>query len=230
MPTTTGTKRKSTGKTAGRKKTATRKRALFSEAKALKAAQECDGSKILTAQKLGCCRTTLDKYIQRYPALQDFFESKRLEHLDDAEDTLYKAAKKGNLSAAMFILKTQGRDRGWVEARPLEARREASEEARAILADLREFRCTAAEAAIRFDQASMPIPDSVRLLLAKETLEAPDPTEGKYAVISPEEMASRREQRLAEIGQQQEEFLPQRRQEVAELKKENADSFSPLPQ
>lgn len=76
----------------------------------------------MTAQKLGCCRTTLDKYIQRYPALQDFFESKRLEHLDDAEDTLYKAAKRGNLSAAMFILKTQGRDRGWVEARPLEAR------------------------------------------------------------------------------------------------------------
>ena len=95
-------RKKTAGKAAGRKKAGTgRKRALFSEAKALKAAQECNGSKILTAQSLGCCRTTLDKYIEKYPNLRDYFESKRLEHLDDAEDTLYEAVKKGSLSAGI---------------------------------------------------------------------------------------------------------------------------------
>ena len=215
-------RKKTAGKAAGRKKAGTgRKRALFSEAKALKAAQECNGSKILTAQSLGCCRTTLDKYIEKYPNLRDYFESKRLEHLDDAEDTLYEAVKKGSLSAAMFVLRTQGRDRGWVEAKPLEAN--------AILADLRENRCTAAEAAIRFDEAALPIPHSVRLLLAKETVETPDPTEGQYAVISAEEMADRANARLEEIKKQQTGFLPQRQHEVTELKKElsSSDSFHP---
>lgn len=223
-------RKKTAGKAAGRKKAGTgRKRALFSEAKALKAAQECNGSKILTAQSLGCCRTTLDKYIEKYPNLRDYFESKRLEHLDDAEDTLYEAVKKGSLSAAMFVLRTQGRDRGWVEAKPLEANRTPSDAAKAILADLRENRCTAAEAAIRFDEAALPIPDSVRLLLAKETVENPDPTEGQYAVISAEEMADRANARLEEIKKQQTGFLPQRQHEVTELKKElsSSDSFHP---
>lgn len=82
---------------------------------------------------------------------------------------------------------------------------------------------------IRFDEAALPIPDSVRLLLAKETVETPDPTEGQYAVITAEEMADRAKARLEEIKEQQTGFLPQRQHEVAELKKElsSSDSFHP---
>ena len=206
------------------------RRAAFSEAKALKAAVASGGCKKTTASLLSCSRTTLDAYIKKYPSLQSFFESVRLQHLDEAEDTLYNAVRNGNLSAAMFVLKTQGRDRGWVEAKPLDARKdEIPGEAKSILDDLLNDRCTAAKAAIRFDTLGLPIPDSVRMLLSKETVEAPDPTDGQYAVITAEEMAERAKARLAEINGQQTDFLPERRREVAELKEElsGVNAFSP---
>ncbi len=206
------------------------RRAAFSEERALKVAVECGGSKKATSLKLGCSRTTLDTYIKKYPTLRDYFEGVRLGHLDEAEDTLYQAVRNGNLPAAMFVLKTQGRDRGWVEGKQMDVRRdEISGDAKAIFADLLEHKCTAAEAALRFDSLGLPLPDSVRLLLAKEVVEAPDPTDGQYAVISAEEMAERAKARLAEIRGQQTDFLPQRQREVAELKEElsGSDSFHP---
>lgn len=173
------------------------------------------------AESLGGTRQGLAKFIKKHADLIEMVEDYRLIRVEAAEETVFGAVRNGNLSAAMFVLKTQGRDRGWVEGRQMDVARAApSPEALAILYELREHKCTAADAALRFDGLGLPIPDSVRLLLGKETVEDLDPTDGQYAVISTEEMAERAKARLAEIGRQQEEFFPQRQREVAELKKE----------
>lgn len=197
----------------------------FTKSNVTEALHEQEGFLNRAAQALGGTRQGLAKFIKKHPDLIEIVDAYRSIRVEDAEQVVYGAAREGNLSAAMFVLKTQGRDRGWVEAKPLDARKdEISEEARAILTDLLDDRCTAAKAAIRFDTLGLPIPDSVRLLLGKETIEAPDPTDGQYAVITAEEMAERAKARLAEINGQQTDFLPERRREVAELKEELSGS------
>jgi hypothetical protein len=67
------------------------------------------------ARILNCSRSTLNGYVRRYPTLQELIIQTREETLDLAESQLIKKVKDGNMTAIIFYLKTQGKQRGYVE-------------------------------------------------------------------------------------------------------------------
>lgn len=71
---------------------------------------------------------------------------------------------------------------------------------RATLLAVREGRLSAADAALDLDMAGIPIPESLRVLIVRQkaTDDAP-PDDGKYAVVTPEEMAEKRKRALEGI-------------------------------
>jgi|WetSurMetagenome_2_1015567.scaffolds.fasta_scaffold218296_1 hypothetical protein len=67
------------------------------------------------AADLHVSRTTVYNYVKRYPTIRQAMEEARESVLDMAESQLYKAVKNGSIPAIMFLLKTVGRTRGYVE-------------------------------------------------------------------------------------------------------------------
>lgn len=72
------------------------------------------------AKRIGCDRKTISKYIQDFPELQEWVDLGREYSLDLAEDALMQRIKKGDTTAILFKLRTQGKDRGYVEKREVE--------------------------------------------------------------------------------------------------------------
>lgn len=82
------------------------------------------------------------------------------------------------------------------------------------------------ETAIEFEMNNLPIPETIRIMLAKEQPEPEDPSNGQYMIISDEEMEERVRQRQAAI-QQQILSLPERQREMNALHQQVADKFGP---
>lgn len=76
---------------------------------------ECKGLVYLAARKLGCHPRTVLRYKAKHKAVRDACETERGEIVDVAEVSLYKAVKAGKGWAVCFILKTLGKDRGYVQ-------------------------------------------------------------------------------------------------------------------
>lgn len=72
------------------------------------------GNVSLAAKALSVSRTALHKYI-RENSLQEIVDDAREEIVDLAEDKLLSAVRKGEAWAVCFALKTQGKERGYVE-------------------------------------------------------------------------------------------------------------------
>ena len=60
-------------------------------------------------------RNGIKNYCLRHPKLMKLREGLLEEVVDVAEATIFKAARNGNITAAIFILKCQGKSRGWIE-------------------------------------------------------------------------------------------------------------------
>lgn len=73
------------------------------------------GYLIPVSKVLGCTLRTVEKYIEKYPVLQEAKTQALETRLDDAESRLDKAIRKNNLTAIIFFLKTRGKLRGYVE-------------------------------------------------------------------------------------------------------------------
>lgn len=87
------------------------KYSLESVGKALVKAGTISGaSKILK-----CERKTIKNYMKKYPELVKSVQEARNILLDSAEDNLMKNVRKGHASSIFFVLKTLGKDRGYVE-------------------------------------------------------------------------------------------------------------------
>lgn len=71
------------------------------------------------AELLQTSRKSVGKWIKDYE-LQDVVDESRNARIDDYEHHLDKAAKEGNVSAIIFFLKTQGKERGYVERQEYE--------------------------------------------------------------------------------------------------------------
>lgn len=67
------------------------------------------------ARELDVTRRTLYNYMERWPKVREAYEDASDETLDLAEQGLFDAIRAGSLSAIMFVLKTKGRSRGYVE-------------------------------------------------------------------------------------------------------------------
>ncbi|GAB6036973.1 hypothetical protein JCM15519_15320 [Fundidesulfovibrio butyratiphilus] len=87
------------------------------------------------------------------------------------------------------------------------------------------------DACLDLEEAGVPIPQTLLIMLSKQAGETPE-DDGPMVIPTPEEMAARAEAKMREINAQRETFLPERREQVAQIKKEMAqngrgDSFAP---
>jgi len=74
------------------------------------------GNLTSVARSFGKSRTWLYNTLnKKHPCLWDVVKEARESLIDDAESELYKQMFKGNTAALLFFLKTQGKDRGYVE-------------------------------------------------------------------------------------------------------------------
>jgi hypothetical protein len=64
-------------------------------------------------------RAAIYDYISNKPDLKQLIQDERESMIDDAESEIYKQFKKGNTAALIFFLKTQGKQRGYVERQEL---------------------------------------------------------------------------------------------------------------
>jgi hypothetical protein len=74
-----------------------------------------DGCLRAVAHSLRCSRGTVQNYLRRYPDLYAEAVQARQGMLDEAEGQLYKLVRAGNLGAICFLLKKQGKGRGYTE-------------------------------------------------------------------------------------------------------------------
>lgn len=73
----------------------------------------------LAAKKLQCDPATVYRYIRTYPTVAAAVRSEREAMTDIAELALYKAIQGGVGWAVCFYLKTQGKERGYVERKEI---------------------------------------------------------------------------------------------------------------
>lgn len=86
-----------------------------SQEKIAKALRECEGHVYRTATRLRVSHQTIYNYLEKYPELKEIIKEQK-GRVDDAVETkLRKAAKGGQPWAVCFYLKTQCKDRGYVE-------------------------------------------------------------------------------------------------------------------
>jgi hypothetical protein len=76
---------------------------------------ETKGMVYIAAKKLGCSHQTIYNYILRHPTVRIAKENAEGEVLDMAELTVFKAIQNGESWAVTFVLKTKGKNRGYVE-------------------------------------------------------------------------------------------------------------------
>ena len=92
-----------------------KRRTKVTKVKAIMAIYNARGVLAKAADELGVTRRTLYNYMQRWPDLARAYEDAQERLLDLAENVLVGAMQRGSLPAAMFVLKTKGKDRGYTE-------------------------------------------------------------------------------------------------------------------
>jgi hypothetical protein len=88
----------------------------FTERQVKEALESCRGLTSLAARRLGCTHQTVLNYMARYPEVQAVAECYRELVTDIAELKYWRAIQQGEVWAVAMQLKTQGRERGYVEA------------------------------------------------------------------------------------------------------------------
>jgi len=67
------------------------------------------------ANRVGCNRSTVYKYINDYVTVKQALDDERESMKDFAESKLFQQINNDNITALIFYLKTQVRDRGYIE-------------------------------------------------------------------------------------------------------------------
>jgi hypothetical protein len=87
----------------------------FTPEEIIKALRKHKGLIYLAAKTLGCSAQTIHNYKDHYPEVKEVIESERGLFVDNAENKLAKAVETGEAWAIALVLKTLGKDRGYVE-------------------------------------------------------------------------------------------------------------------
>ena len=74
-----------------------------------------DGILAKAARDLKCTRQTVHNYVNKYATVRQAYEEANDKFIDEAEEQLQRHVKRGSLPAIMFVLKTKGKHRGYVE-------------------------------------------------------------------------------------------------------------------
>lgn len=141
---------------------------------------------------------------------------------DDYEEDLQKESRSGDSRATTFFLERLARDRGYG--------RESAENRKLtdILQRAKDGTISPLDAGYECNMAGIPLPEVLRLQLSKNEPLAP-PEDENYKAPSIEEIERKAQEAMASQLQERTVFLPQRIEEVAQLKKELKDleSFGP---
>lgn len=86
-----------------------------------KALAETNGLVFMAAERLKVSARTVYRYGERYPSVREAMEHQKGKRLDTAEASLWRAVLAGEAWAVCFYLKTQGKQRGYVERREIDA-------------------------------------------------------------------------------------------------------------
>jgi len=94
----------------------------FSKNKLVSALRQSHGIKQHTALILNCDRRTIDRYLEKYPDIKETVKAIKEQTKDECEYILLTefinkplVSPKQRLDAVKFFLKTQARDRGYIE-------------------------------------------------------------------------------------------------------------------
>ena len=90
-------------------------------ADAIIAIKEANGFISHAASRLGTSRTTLHDMINKSPKLKEAVADAREAMRDFAENKLFQNIKDGKETSLIFYLKTQAKDRGYVERQEISA-------------------------------------------------------------------------------------------------------------
>ena len=93
----------------------------YTAAQVAKALTEAKGFVTTAAKRLGCARITVYSYIKKYATVRQARDDAREEFKDFAEGKLWSAINNDNLTAIIFYLKCQAKDRGYVERVEIQA-------------------------------------------------------------------------------------------------------------
>ncbi|MGH2359356.1 MAG: helix-turn-helix domain-containing protein [bacterium] len=87
----------------------------YSPALLIEALTKSRGRIAVAARMLGCSRQTIYDSMKRHAEIKEVIDGERELFVDTAELKLMEAVQKGQPWAIMLVLKTLGRDRGYVE-------------------------------------------------------------------------------------------------------------------
>lgn len=88
----------------------------LTEQQVLDAVAKTKGMLTITARELGVTYDTVRAYMERYPSVKEAVKVAKETMLDTAELKLYnKAVVEDDTTALIFLLKTQGKSRGYTE-------------------------------------------------------------------------------------------------------------------
>lgn len=90
-------------------------REKFTPEQVIAALKAKHGMVAFAARALGCTSKTLYNMMNRHPEIAENLVDIRAQMLDLAESALFKQIGLGSLPAITFYLRTQGKDRGYVE-------------------------------------------------------------------------------------------------------------------
>jgi len=119
-----------------------------------------------TCRSLNIKYQTVQVWKRRHPLFKAALEEIHEKMLDNAEAGLNILVQNLDLTAIIFILKTKGKDRGYVE-NPAFSKRHVSEPMMAILNDLESEKITTEQACIRYAKLGLPLPDFLKIRLQK---------------------------------------------------------------
>jgi hypothetical protein len=94
----------------------------YSQEDVAQALHASKGMVFAAARILGCAPNTIYNYFKRYPELRDVQQAERGLLTDTAELKLADAIERGEAWAICFYLKTQAKDRGYVERQEVMSR------------------------------------------------------------------------------------------------------------
>ncbi|CAG0994072.1 hypothetical protein [Geobacter sp.] len=171
-------------------------------------------------RELAIGRSTVYGWLDDSTTFREQYESLIEEQIDIWEEALLKNIKAGDATSIIFALKTKGKHRGWVE------RESVNQKAVVILENVLAGNLTPREAGYKFALLGLPLPEVLKIELSKQEPEEPGDNWEQGDVIA--QIERRAAEALNAVEHDRSKFLPERRAEVAALKKELAhvDSFA----
>jgi predicted transcriptional regulator len=168
----------------------------------------------------GVGRSTFGDWKLTDPAFQADWQDAIDEKLDQWEEALHVAAINGDTVALIFGLKCLAASRGYTE-------HNVTKQAVKLLQQAQSGDISVIDAGYEFAKLGLPLPEILALQLKKTTVDVA--LSQDFSGLSTEEMERRAQERFDAVQKQREEFLPERRAEVAEIKErlKDQDSFAP---